>query len=175
MPQSPTPQLEPAPAPRRAERTARLRALSASERRLLIRAWGALALVRAALWLLPLKRLHRRLRRHVAALPPRSGHAHESVERVAWAVRASSRLVPAASCLTQALALQLLLARRGHPSRLHVGFLKTARGPVRGHAWLEHRGRVVIGDRNDRGVNGLALFTTAVTFDLEEVPCPPAP
>ena len=161
--------LEPAPTRRQAGVAARFLTRPASERRLLLQAWVALAFVRAALWLQPLKPLHRRLRRHVAAR--RRTGVRQPVERTAWAVRAGSRFVPAASCLTQALALQLLLARQGHPSRLHVGFLKPARGPVQGHAWLEHRGRVVIGDRNDRGERGLTLFTTAVTFDLEEAPC----
>ena len=73
------------------------------------------------------------------------------VDRVAWAVARATARVPGATCLIQALATQILLARRGETSTLHIGAARDDRGGVKGHAWLEHRGRVVIGDSSLEG------------------------
>ncbi len=69
--------------------------------------------------------------------------------RVAQAVRRASRWVPAASCLTQALATRVLLARHGHASTLRFGVAKNARGALEAHAWVEHGDRVLIGELPD--------------------------
>jgi hypothetical protein len=67
------------------------------------------------------------------------------VEDVAWAIRRVSRFVPRATCLTQAVAGRLMLARRGHTSRVNIGVARAAGGGLRAHAWLESDGVVVIG------------------------------
>jgi hypothetical protein len=54
-------------------------------------------------------------------------------------------MVPGASCLTQALAAQYLLARSGHRSQLRVGVAQDPSGRLLAHAWLVSDGRVVIG------------------------------
>lgn len=136
----------------------RLRTLSPSERRLLPRAAGVLALLRIAQLLLPLRLLHRVLPR---VSPSPRGRVAATPERLAWSVRAAGRLVPGTTCLTRALALQALLAGRGRASRLHVGFVRTPGGAVRGHAWLEHEGRVLLGHHQ----HDPARFTTAVVLD----------
>jgi hypothetical protein len=65
-------------------------------------------------------------------------------EALARAVSAVARRIPGATCLTQALALDLLLRRRGVVARLVVGV--SNRGERFGaHAWLEYEGRVLIG------------------------------
>jgi hypothetical protein len=71
--------------------------------------------------------------------------APETLRRVGWGVRNSARLVPGASCLTQALAAQFLLARSGYRSQLQVGVAKDPSGRLLAHAWLVSSGRVVIG------------------------------
>src|SRR5215475_13317101 len=43
------------------------------------------------------------------------------IARLEWAVRHASRIVPRASCLTQALVLQRLLSRFGHCAALQIG------------------------------------------------------
>jgi hypothetical protein len=90
--------------------------------------------IRATLWLQRPKPVIRRLV---------SGGRHP--EQVAWAVRVVSRVVPGASCLTQALAAQALLARSSEPPRLRIGVAQNGDGVFRAHAWLEARGRVIIG------------------------------
>jgi hypothetical protein len=54
-------------------------------------------------------------------------------------------MVPGATCLTQALAAQVLLERYGLPTRLHMGIVRDEGQAVRGHAWVESQGAAVIG------------------------------
>jgi hypothetical protein len=134
----------------------RLLSLPASDRRLFTQALSLVLVVRLALWLVPLARLHRVLtagRVETASLAP------ARARRLAWAVAAASRTVPRATCLTRALALQLLLRQRGSLSRIHVGFVRRDPGEVRGHAWLEWQGKVLIGGGE------LSAFRTIVTLE----------
>ena len=73
------------------------------------------------------------------------------VQRIAWAVRAASKGVPHATCLTQALAAQVLFARHAHAVDLRIGVAKGEAGGLEAHAWLEHGGRVVVGNVRDLG------------------------
>ena len=50
-------------------------------------------------------------------------------------------------CLTQALALQWLLRRRGEKVQVHIGVRKNEDGVFAAHAWLEKEGRVLIGGK----------------------------
>lgn len=101
----------------------------------------ALALVRFGLLLFGLSRvrwlgLPAALRRPQMPLVP---------ARLARAVRAGSRLVPFASCLTQAQAAQILLARRGMASTVCLGVRQTAAGELAAHAWLIAGGSMLLG------------------------------
>ena len=61
------------------------------------------------------------------------------------AIEIAARRIPRATCLTQAIAAQLLLARYGNASTLRLGVL-TSSGQFKAHAWVEHNGGIVIGD-----------------------------
>ena len=118
--------------------------LSPADRRLLLRAWLLLLIVRLGLWLLPFHCLRRFWQRFITAAPavaPAAGEAH----RLAWAVPLASRYVPHATCLTQALALQILLTREGAAALLRLGVTKDEQGRVTAHAWVEQDDRVLIG------------------------------
>jgi len=120
-------------------------ALPPGQRRLLVLALIVVAHVRAMLCVLPSRvsvRLVRRLA-EVDSVVPRSGRP--PAERVAWAVGAASRLVPRASCLTQAIAGQLLLRHYGYGAKLCLGVTRAEPGRFLAHAWLERDGRVVLG------------------------------
>jgi len=71
------------------------------------------------------------------------------VERVAWAVHHASRIVPRATCLTQALAAQIMLARRGLPAMVHIGVRRDDTSTFEAHAWLTFRGVVILGNRSE--------------------------
>jgi hypothetical protein len=100
---------------------------------LLLRASLVLVRIRLGLWLLPWSR--------VAAIvgPPRNTRSRFSVARLERAVRLASRIVPCASCLTQALALNHLLSNEGHASTVLIGVRKDE-GRFAAHAWVEWSG-----------------------------------
>jgi Transglutaminase-like superfamily len=83
------------------------------------------------------------------------------IDKIAWAVAVASRYVPAATCLTQALAGQILLAHYGEAALLRIGVAKNEAGKLEAHAWVESRGRVVIGDSRE-------LFRYTVLPSVEE-------
>jgi hypothetical protein len=122
----------------------RFAGLPSSDRGLLLRIGLLVAVVRVVLWTRPWPSALRLAR----ALPfsrfyfPRS--RQPSADRLAWAVRHSSRLVPAATCLTQSLALQCALTAAGLPSRVEIGVAKSASGEFQSHAWVEHDGHALL-------------------------------
>ncbi|PHP16627.1 hypothetical protein CG471_27055 [Sphingobium sp. IP1] len=81
------------------------------------------------------------------------------VRQVARAVSIVSRLVPGATCLTQAVATRTLLAWMGHESWIRIGVRRSEDGSFQAHAWLlDHRARPIIGGRRQdlAGFNVLA-------------------
>lgn len=89
--------------------------------------------IRVALWLLPWRRVMAMVE------PSRLIGPGVSVDRLERAVRFASRLVPRATCLTQALALNHLLARHGHASTVQIG-VRNDDGRFAAHAWVEWSG-----------------------------------
>ena len=104
-----------------------------------LEAWWALALARAALWLLPWRAVAPTVDR--LALP---ACATAPVSVLAGTILSAARAVPRATCLAQALALHAMLARRGRASALHIGIRRQP--GFEAHAWLECDGAIVIGD-----------------------------
>jgi hypothetical protein len=120
----------------------KLARLDAAERWLLLDAAIAVPIVRLALTILPFRLVHR----GIAAFRQRSNtSASQTPEHIARMVAAVAARVPRASCLTQALAAMLLLARYGYPATLRVGVAKNEDGTLRAHAWLESNGRTLLG------------------------------
>jgi hypothetical protein len=130
---------------------------SSEERALLLRALLAVAVVRVAIWLLPFRSVRRLLVPMVASSGAGGETTREVVDRVAGAVNAVSPYVPGASCLTQALAAQVLLAGRGEACDLRIGVSKRPLG-VKAHAWLESRHGVVIGGPQPEDLVPLPAF-----------------
>jgi hypothetical protein len=120
--------------------------LPAADRWLLIKAALLLEAIAVGKRLLPF-RILRRLLARAADTPTGPGHTDRlSPDKFAWAVEAANRHTPGTkACLTQALAVQVLLARAGHPALLHLGVARGERGQFRAHAWVESEGKVIIG------------------------------
>jgi hypothetical protein len=123
--------------------------LEPSERRLLLRTVLILWATRLGLWLLPLPTLHRLVAKLRRMEPIFSEADSANIEKIVWSVAVASRYVPAATCLTQALAGQILLAQYGEPALLQIGVAKNEVGKLEAHAWVESRGRIVIGDSEE--------------------------
>jgi hypothetical protein len=119
------------------KRLRRFSELSRDERVLLLRALFVVTATRITLWTCPLP-----VARRIAAITA-GGRATHDVEQLAWAVTVAGRYIPRATCLTQALALQALLANAGHSSRLEIGVVKHSR--FEAHAWVVCDGKVILG------------------------------
>ncbi len=102
-----------------------------------------LMLVAIGLRWMPLKTLLRHLPR-----PRRFSRQYldpERGRRVAWALNAAARRFPGfQNCLVQALAVHILLLRRGVASVLRIGAPVQAEA-FAAHAWIEVGGRPLIG------------------------------
>ena len=120
--------------------------LTGKERFLVAEALATVTAIRLGLWLLPFQRLRALVTELGQRRVQSPGSRSLSADRIAWAVRAVSPFVPRASCLTQALAGQVLLARRGHPTCLRIGVARKSRDGLEAHAWLECEGQIVLGD-----------------------------
>lgn len=123
--------------------------LPRARRRLLVQAAAVLALVRVALLILPFKAVAP-LARKLQGRGQGSGGDAPTIGDIVWAVGVASRRVTGGTCLTQALAGSVLLARNGYPSDLRIG---VRRDPIRGfeaHAWLERDGDIVLGQTGDQ-------------------------
>ncbi len=119
--------------------------LQPDERRLALRTLMLVAAIRVGLWVLSFQQLRR-----VAGALNSSKHLAINVSqdmpvlRLVWAVRAASRRIPAASCLTQSLALHHLLTRAGHHSQIRIGVAKDPEAGFRAHAWVEYKGEPLL-------------------------------
>ena len=136
-------------------RLAKFSRLARADQGLVLSALMAVLLVRAALWVLPFRWLRDWIVNRASAsdqatpgMSNQPGLSNQHVQRIAWAVAAVSKVVPAATCLTQALATQWLLNRAGIGSTLRLGVGRNESGAFGAHAWVEQAGRVVIGGGN---------------------------
>lgn len=118
----------------------RFAVLSWSEQWLLLRALFLIAVLRVSLWTIPFGLLQR-----ISFRPPRKRSGAMSPAKLAWAVSAVSRRMPGATCLTQAIATQILLARSGYQSRVEIGVAKNERSDFEAHAWVVCGDSVLIG------------------------------
>jgi hypothetical protein len=138
-------------------------ALPMADQWLLARCVVLVALIRLGLNTLTLAAVQQRLKPWMSPDGRRQQRTNEipsaEMDRLMWAIRQASRCVPAATCLTQALAAQVMLGREGCPTQLRLGVTREA-GEFQAHAWVECGGRVIIGDHGS-----LAKFTTLPAID----------
>lgn len=115
------------------------------EKRLLLKAACLLYAVRLGLWLLPFRAFRRLLAGSKTAAVQTPKAEPLPAQRIVRLIEAASRFVPAATCLTQAIASLILLRQHGHSARLRIGVAKDQNGLLEAHAWVESGGRVIIG------------------------------
>ena len=86
----------------------------------------------------------RRLR---ARLPLGGGRVASAgaLRRVGWGVQTAARLIPGTTCLPQAFAAQILLARKGYQARVRIGVARDERSAVIAHAWVLSGETIVVG------------------------------
>jgi hypothetical protein len=93
------------------------------------------------------------------------GPCDVSVERLAWAVRTASSVIPGATCLTQAMALQAMLTATGRSGRVQIGVTKDSRRRLQGHAWVEHEGQTLLSTPSE-----VAHYTCMLTLEAPSLP-----
>ncbi len=122
--------------------------LSFKEKLLFAESLFLLIALRLGLSLLSFKTLLNLLEK-IRQKPDEKIYEQHTIDRMARIVNVSSRYLPFSACLTKALTLQILLARRGLPYSLNIGVFKTDEGELKAHAWLKSEGRIVIGHLED--------------------------
>jgi len=118
--------------------------LNSTEKFILIKAFFLLLTVRLMLWILPFS--------FIQKITPRltdvSGDmktSEVSIEKLTWAIKVMSIYIPGATCLTRALAAQILLARYNYSSNIKIGVFKNGE-EFEAHAWLETEGGIILGE-----------------------------
>jgi len=106
-----------------------------------------------AFWLVLKKRIQltiggRRLAHSARALceDSQSTMPHQTI---ATAITKASKLVPGASCLTQALAADVLLKQNGYNSEIRIGVKSEKTSALSAHAWVVCDGQIVLGGTED--------------------------
>ena len=130
--------------PRRENKLVRFARLGGADRWLLIRASAWLGVARLRLAFTSFQQLSERLSND--SPDTRADPDPEFLRRVGFSVRAAANNVPWRSdCFPQAIAARMLLKRRGHASKIHLGVEKSGEGSIAGHAWLTCGDEVVVG------------------------------
>lgn len=110
--------------------------------------WAALvtvALVRLALFALPFGIVRRCFWKQPAHLQAPTWEHKARGRQLGWAVAATRRVFPGASCLASAIALHALLEREGIVSHIRLGLPRDPGAAPIAHAWVEHDGLVLLG------------------------------
>lgn len=117
-------------------------ALDAAERWLVIEAFMLMAIIQVGFRTMPFAMLRRWLDKAKGC----RGAAHTQA-RIAWAVNAAGRRLPGRTCLSEALAADVMLRRRGYTSSVRFGIRKIrgSSDPPQAHAWVECGGTIVTG------------------------------
>lgn len=119
--------------------------LPLAEKVLLGEALLLVAVFRLALWFVPFRFLRKLLIEFLPVKDERTKVDWRQIAKIVRAVRTAARFVPAATCLTQALAAMVLIKSNGQYSELKIGVAKGENEPFQAHAWLETNGCIIIG------------------------------
>jgi hypothetical protein len=120
--------------------------LSSADKILLIRVWILLGITRLCLSIFRLAIL-RKLLTDIGPLVARVDKELND-DQLVRIVGIASRFVPRATCLAQALTVQLLLKQSGRQASLYIGVNGVEGGQLNAHAWVESRGKVITGGPN---------------------------
>lgn len=126
-----------------------------------------LAIFRAALALVPVRRIiaavtHRAETgsSHVDASPAANPQTEAAARRVQWAISAAARHSPVEFvCFPQALAGYAMLRRRHVPSTLVYGVARSPGGQLLAHTWLTVGDNIILGREAADGFKPLQQWT----------------
>jgi hypothetical protein len=131
--------------------------LSSAEKTLLIRVWILLGITRLCLsvFRFPI------LRKILTGIGPYVVRVDKELtdDQLVRIAEIASRYAPKATCLAQALTVQLLLKQSGRRASLHIGVNGVEGGHLNAHAWVKSGGKVITGGPNP------ADFTSLLTLE----------
>lgn len=120
-------------------RLARLARLPTSDKREIFATFLTIVFVRLSLSCIGYNKLRK-------MIPPANRRAPADLSQdLGRRVILLARFIPGASCLTQAVTAQLMLARLGYQSDMRVGVRQDENGHIHAHAWLLTEGKVILG------------------------------
>lgn len=138
----------------------KFRALSRTERNLLVEATFALGGARLALACLSFRRIATWLGcLGIESSASVSSFHDAEAKQVSWAIETMSRHLPwKCLCLAQALAAWWMLSRRGVAGTIYFGVARDPAKPFSAHAWMRCGTRVVTGGNNRERFRVLTCF-----------------
>jgi hypothetical protein len=117
--------------------------LDNSEKKILTQAYFFLLIIRLMLWILPFSHIKKLKNNYIPILKESKKH-QVSIEKLIWAIQIMNTYTPHATCLTRALAAQLLLSKYNFPSTVQIGVSKN-KYKFEAHAWLEINNKIILG------------------------------
>lgn len=102
-------------------------------------------MVRLLLWIVPFPKSQQIIIR-LAQKRKDYDKPKTSLNKLVWAVKATSPYVYDSTCLINAIAGHILLSRENYSNHLKIGVTKNDQGHFAAHAWLESDDKTVIGE-----------------------------
>ena len=125
--------------------------LDISGKYVLFKAFFFLCSMRIMIWIFPFHYLQNLIKKF--SYKPKEYMPHNiPLERLIQAVEIMSRYMPKSTCLTRALAAQMLLSQYRYTSNVKIGVSKE-NGEFEAHAWLEVDNKIILGESD-------TLYTT---------------
>lgn len=122
--------------------------LPVAEKKLFFHALYLLTVYRVRLRTIPIQKLFYRVQSlSQTNLPASPGPV--SPARMARLIRIASHFIPGSTCLSNALAAQILFSSYGHKTKLHIGVARDQKNTFEAHAWLSLEGAIIIGSLRD--------------------------
>ncbi|WP_019503647.1 lasso peptide biosynthesis B2 protein [Pleurocapsa sp. PCC 7319] len=112
-----------------------------SDRFLLLKVAILLILIRVGLQFIQFQTL----RNLLAKIAQPKQNKQVSIYKIIWAITIVSPYIPGVKCLARAIAAQVILSKQNYPNQLRIGISKDNQGQFIAHAWVESRGKTVIG------------------------------
>jgi len=133
-------------------------ALSNADRILIVRAVSLFIGIWIGLRLFSFGKILAVLNKYSARVSNSGGNSPRNPDKIIWAVSAIGRYLPLRpSCLEQALTARLLLCREGYHSIVRIG-IAAGNDRFQAHAWLEHNGKIVVGNKAVEDFHPLPSF-----------------
>lgn len=136
---------------------------SRQERWLFLEAFLLLAIMRAAILLLPFRRITAMMNLEQGEPGAAARSFPDALPaRVGWAVRAAAARTPwESACLAQALTAMNMLSRRGIYATLYLGVAKggSLQESMDAHAWLDCGGSTITGAAGAERFSAISRFT----------------